>query len=119
MAMGIQVWAGLWFTAYASAFFRRAETAMAVVFLSGGFLETGLPALVHQLSAGWVRHWPGEWGEPWIQSRQGTVLFGSALLGWMAWIGAMFCVSRWARKRLLRPRTDFLRSGFSGPASSG
>lgn len=119
LAMGIQVWAGLWLTAYASALFRRAETAMAVVFLTGGFLETGMSSLVHQLSAGWVRHWPGEWGEPLIQGRQGTVLFGSALMGWVAWIGAMVYVSRWARKRLLRPETDFLRNGFSDPMSSG
>jgi hypothetical protein len=119
LAMGIQVWAGLWLTAFASSFFRRAETAMAVVLLIGGFLEAGLPALVHQFSAGWVRHWPGEWGEPWIQGRQGTVLFGSALLGWMAWIVAMVRVSLWARKRLLRPRTNPIQSGISASESSG
>lgn len=119
MAMGAQVWAGLWLTAYASASFRRSETAMAAVLLIGGFLETGLPSLVHHFSASWVRHWPGEWGEPWIQGRQGTVLFGSTSLGWVAWIGATICLGCWARTRLLHPRTNPLQSTISAPVSSG
>ena len=92
---------------------------MATVLLTGGFLETAWPSIIHQLSAGWVRHWPGEWGEPWIQGRQGTVLFGSALLAWAAWIGAMGCVGCWARNRLFRRAADAPRKAISVPAPSG
>jgi hypothetical protein len=102
LTTAIQVWAGLWLTAYASTRFRRPETAMAVVLVTGGFLATALPSIVHPLSAAWVRQWPGPLGEPWIQGRQGTILVGSLFLGWAAWIVVMLWMGRWARSQLLR-----------------
>jgi hypothetical protein len=103
IAMGLRVWAGLWLTAYASTRLSRPELAIGLVLLAGYILETSLPAIVHPLSAGWVRHWPEALSEPWIQGRHGKILFGSAALGWGAWVIALVVLARWARDRLLVP----------------
>ena len=104
--IGIKVWAGLWLTAYASTCFRRSETVMAAILVTGAFLEMALPSFVHRLSWGWVRQWSGPLSEPWFQDRQGAILFGSVALGWIAKLGLMTWLGFWARQRLLRPGRD-------------